>query len=276
MSLNKRLPDHTRFAYDIFAAALMRVTPNNTPSDLGVEGGSLRSSGLIIAGGAVRDLYFGKDVRDVDLYFNGSVVNLTDLATELHCLDVDRMARERGFESAALIRRNAPVTKSTAPDDVQSASIPIGGMWAVPTGQGFYQISASAPKASTGSGGNSGSGSKQDAHGKQHPLRSVEEFTLRINDQHFDIELMDVAMNPIDYVMTHFAVKLCRCYYDGTAVRYTPDFFSDAQNKTLTVACAIEHARLERLFSYYLPKLQYYFPDFTVRVDLNAMNRGTW
>ncbi|MNE80710.1 hypothetical protein D3C80_1773070 [compost metagenome] len=113
--------------------------------------------------------------------------------------------------------------------------------------------------------------------GTAHPLKSVEEFRVVFDDGFYiDIELMGVAKSPIDYVMNQFAVKLSRAYYDGAGVHFTSDFMQDATNKTLTVACPVEHARFERLFSYYLPKMKRYFPDFDVRVDLNAMNPNSW
>lgn len=140
----------------------------------------------------------------------------------------------------------------------------------------WHQPAGMQIQAAPAHGQGSASGSKIDKTGKIHPLRGIEEFTCYIDGREYYVELMSVAMNPVDYVMKEFAVKLSRCYYDGNKLTYTPDFFTDARNKTLTVACRVENARFERLFSYYLPKMRSYFPDFEVRVDLDQMNRPSW
>lgn len=276
MSLNTKLSKEAQFAYHVFSVAAQ---------------GSIRDSkyathnNLIMAGGAIRDLYFDRsNTRDLDLYFDGTTVGADQFAYHLKTMDIDRMAREHGFEGAVLIRRGSADGQNLmqAGDGFLSIGLTTTpSAWFAPSGaataNAVAAISTGYPVAGVqASHSNSGSGSKQDPAGRVHPLRSVEEFTLKIDGYKlYDIELMNVAMDPIEYVMEHFAIKLSRCYYDGKAVRYTNDFFTDAKNKTLTVACPIEHARFERLFSYYLPKMKHYFPDFSVRVDLDAMNSGS-
>lgn len=264
---------------------------------------------MIIAGGAIRDLYFNRESRDVDLYYNTKNINAASFANCLNRLDIEAMARAAGFESVS-IRRNSDGTLIGKPTDtegedwgdvsedakitlrswatvyhrcIQGGQSPAQAVMAAHQGvpqAALFFFSTSLRQYITHliEHGPSGSSSAGGANGKStHPLQSVEEFRVIFDDyHHVDVELMGVASAPVDYIMTHFAVKLSRAYYDGRGVHFTSDFMRDALNKTLTVACPVEHARFERLFSYYLPKMKKYFPDFDVRVDLNAMNGRDW
>lgn len=232
----------------------------------------LPTGSLIIAGGAIRDLYFDRgSARDIDLYFNSCDIDPHEFARCLKRLDIAAEARNAGFWEAAMIRVS---------DQPQSAFQDPTDIWAtfnrLVSGQQVTQSTAtsSIPKQYASNGQTSASGNKMDPGGRAHPLQGVEEFIFHINGHRFTVELMTVAMSPVEYVKTHFAVKLSRCYFDGIQTRYTTDFFEDARNKTITVACPIEHARFDRLFSYYLPKMKTYFPDFDVRVDLTQMNKS--
>lgn len=271
MSQNPKLSDEHKFIYDFFKRAASMSYMDGNPE-------TMPSTSLIQAGGSIRDLYFKRPAKDVDLYFDSTTIDPHEYARSLKMIDIDAMARQYGFSSARLVRFDEPQLKER--DDVAQRqthaavayaqqliqSMAAGGSLpgTIPTLYGSVQAVSAAPSGSA-------SGSKI---GRVHPLKSIETFGMIIDErQRINIELMAVAMSPVDYVMTNFAVKLSRCFYDGNVIKYTPDFFTDVRNKTITVACRVEHARFERLFSYYLPKLKSYFPDFDVRIDLDSMNR---
>lgn len=313
MSQNKQLPKEARFVYQVFQTA-SAMSQNRFRDGKKTSGGEIMPKGgdknVIIAGGAVRDLYFGRQSRDVDVYYNTNEIDAASFANCLNRLDIGAMARAAGFQSVT-IRRNSDGTmigkRSQADEDgedwgdvSEDARIALrafasyfhnavgGGMpkhdavlhahRMVPDANAHMQARANHDYVvylieSGGSNGSS-SGSKMAS---THPLKSVEEFRFIFDDHNYvDVELMGVAALPVNYMMSHFAIKLSRAYYDGAGVHFTSDFMQDARNKTLTVACPIEHARFDRLFSYYLPKMKKYFPDFEVRVDLNAMNGRDW
>lgn len=314
MSQNKMLSKEARFIYQVFqtASAMSRARfrdgkmTNGDAIQIMPPGGD---RDIIVAGGAVRDLYFNRQSRDVDLYYNTNEIEPASFANCLSRLDLGAMARQAGFESVT-IRRNSDGSMLGKPVDSdgedwgdvsEDARIHLrnwaayyhraiaGGNNANQAVQYAHQNAPDANRymldranhdyiaylvASGGSGGSSAGGSNGSS---THPLKSVEEFSVTFDGYHrVDVELMGVEAQPIQYMMSHFAVKLSRAYYDGTGVHFTSDFMQDARNKTLTVACPIEHARFDRLFSYYLPKMKKYFPDFEVRVDLNAMNGRDW
>ena len=314
MSQKKQLSKEMRFIYQVFqtAAAMSQARFRDGKKISG--GGVMPKNGdanFILAGGAVRDLYFNRSARDVDLYYNTDVIDPASFANCLSRIDVSEMARAAGFESAA-IRRNSdgsligkqPVDPEGEDwgDVSEDARITIrswasyycrciaGGSSSSYAIQFAHQHVPDANRllldrknhdyaeylVSNGimnGGGSAGGGKSSSAH----PLKSVEEFTVTINDwTRIDVELMGVKAKPIEYMMTHFAVKLSRAYYDGAGVHYTSDFMQDARNQTITVACPVEHAKFDRLFSYYLPKMKKYFPAFEVRVDLDAMNGRDW
>ncbi|MNC21793.1 hypothetical protein D3C75_697780 [compost metagenome] len=315
MSQNKQLPKEARFVYQVFqtASAMSRARFRDgkmTNAEAIQVMPKMGDRDVIIAGGAVRDLYFGRSSRDVDVYYNAKEIDAASFANCLNRLDINAMARAAGFQSVT-VRRNSDGTmigkKSQDDEDgedwgdvSEDARIALRS-WAtyyhnaisggflprdavlyahkhVPDANVHMQVRANHDYVTylVESGGQSGSssGSKMAS---THPLKSVEEFRFIFDEYNYvDVELMGVAAKPIEYMMSHFAIKLSRAYYDGAGVHFTSDFMQDARNKTLTVACPIEHARFDRLFSYYLPKMKKYFPDFEVRVDLNAMNGRDW
>lgn len=314
MSQNKQLSKEARFIYQVFqtASAMSRAQFRDGKMSEASKQQIMPKMGdrdVIIAGGAVRDLYFNRPSRDIDLYYNTNVIDAASFANCLNRLDIGAMAREAGFQSVS-IRRNSDGTmigkqpKGEEGEDwgdvSEDARITLRD-WAsfyhrAINGGGSSQYAVQyahqhVPAANkymldrvnhkyvehlvrTGSDNGSSSGSNTKS---SHPLKSVEEFRVIFDEFNYvDVELMGVAAKPVEYMTTHFAVKLSRAYYDGAGVHFTSDFMQDARNKTLTVACPIEHARFDRLFSYYLPKMKKYFPDFEVRIDLNAMNGRDW
>lgn len=275
MSQNPKLSSEHKFIYDFFKRAASMSYMDGNPE-------SMPSTALIQAGGSIRDLYFKRPAKDVDLYFNSNSIDSHEFARSLKMIDLDAMARQYGFSSARLVRFDEPQQKqqddamsstsyaaylAAAQQVIAAAGLPLS---TIPQLYSSGAITSSHAVQAAASG--SASGSKI---GRVHPLKSVETFGMVLDErlQSINVELIAVAMDPVDYVMTNFAVKLSRCYYEGNVIKYTPDFFTDARNKTITVACRVEHARFERLFSYYLPKLKSYFPDFDVRIDLDSMNR---
>lgn len=313
MSQNKQLSKEARFIYQVFqtaaAVSMSRFRDGKMTStgEISPKGGDRN---IIIAGGAIRDLYFGRQGRDVDLYYDIDEIDPAAFASALNRIDIGNLARQAGFESVS-IRRNSDGSligkRPVDPDgedwgDVsEDARISLrawasvfnrlyaGGYdkhnaildahKAVPDANLHMQMRANHDYVvyliESGVGTNSSSGGSNAS--KSHPLKSIEEFRVTFDDRRtVDIELMGIKGAPVDYMMSHFAVKLSRAYYDGAGVHFTSDFMQDARNKTLTVACPIEHAKFDRLFSYYLPKMKKYFPDFEIKVDLNAMNNRDW
>lgn len=305
MSTNKQLSKEIRFAYQIFQEAGQKAGGYKIPT-------TGRDDNVIIAGGAIRDLYFDRRTRDIDIYYNTKTISASGFATALKNMDINKLARAAGFEHVTVTRlsdgskmgKDSPAGNEEDWGDVSDDAKAVLETFAdrflyyLQCGQSQVSAMMSAHKAVSNANavilrtnrandyirhvlnrlqglehGSTG-GSKM---GKAHPLKSVEEFRVTIDDRFYiDVELMGVEAVPVDYVMSHFAVKLSRAFYDGHGVHFTQDFMSDARNKTITVACPIEHARFERLFSYYLPKMKKYFPDFEVRVDLDAMNGRNW
>lgn len=287
----KQLPKSIQFIFKHFERCMMDAAEFEVIKNRR-EAGSTPVP-LIIAGGAVRDAYFDHPTRDLDFYVQEGSYDPSVFAAMLEDeRDFDEVARAAGYRSGEIVRHGgeddihpdvaavmAMIDEGLIPRDHHFSSSSKGSREQAEFLLERYTLSViqsayGAPRKKTTkinpSNSGSGSGSKI---GSTHPLRGIETFTVYLDNERYEIELMTVKSDPVDYVMDDFAVKLCRCYFDGHGVHYTRDFMQDAQNKTLTVACRVDNARMERLFSYYLPKLQHYFPDFDVRVDLQAMNR---
>lgn len=292
----KQLPKSIQFIFKHFERCMMdaaefeviknRREAGNTPVP------------LIIAGGAVRDTYFDHPTRDLDFYVQEGSYDPSVFAAMLEDEhDFDEAARAAGYRSGEIVRhgndedmhphlaavmdmidqglipsRFTAITNEQEKRDYAKSLLDMYSLEMLQDAYGKPRGKKASLSANATQSSNSGSASGSKI-GSTHPLRGIETFTVYLDNERYEIELMTVKSDPVDYVMNDFAVKLCRCYFDGHGIHYTRDFMQDAQNKTLTVACRVDNARMERLFSYYLPKLQHYFPDFDVRVDLQAMNR---
>ena len=72
---------------------------------------------------------------------------------------------------------------------------------------------------------------------------------------------------PIEYVEQKFDFGLCKVYYDGTKVRFLPDFMHDARNQTLTlVGQNMSQEEVEYSMNEHLDRIQYKYPNFRVKV----------
>lgn len=70
------------------------------------------------------------------------------------------------------------------------------------------------------------------------------------------------------HINNDFIVNFSKAYYDGHRVRYTKQFLSDALNKTITVSRPFAHEKeAMHVTEYYLPKIKAKFPDFTVQMS---------
>lgn len=87
-------------------------------------------------------------------------------------------------------------------------------------------------------------------------------YDIKFDDQ--IIEMMVLNINPVDYVVNNFDVELSKAYFNRTGLTLTTGFITDVENKTITLSQSISPESLQYATNYHIPKIQKYFPDFTV------------
>jgi hypothetical protein len=77
--------------------------------------------------------------------------------------------------------------------------------------------------------------------------------------------------SPQEYVNNHFDTGINMCYYDGNLVRFTPEFMSDFNNKTVTIRGVQTPIELYLSVTRHVPKILQKYPTFDVRVDVESV-----
>lgn len=251
MSTSKQLPHEKRFIFEIIQKAAIIA---------GFESDFSINHNLIIAGGAIRDVYFDRNSRDLDVYFNNTLLNTERFVDKLSNISLSDVLQDSTYRTLTIDYKGikSGIDYDTPQTDTLGASTPI--------------VSTVSKLDLTKLNELQDNKSEYDDGDCDSPLHSVHIFHFILDGQLIEVELMSISMNPIKYIMKYFAIKLSRCYYDGLRLHFTSDFHQDADNKTLTLACPVTDVRFKRLFTFYLPKMKRYFPDFIIQVDLDQMN----
>lgn len=71
---------------------------------------------------------------------------------------------------------------------------------------------------------------------------------------------------PVNHISTNFDIGLCKAYCDGKRIHYTADFNRDKQNKTLTViAKNMSKAEYQYTIKYHIPNIQKKYPGYNIK-----------
>jgi len=83
----------------------------------------------------------------------------------------------------------------------------------------------------------------------------------------FDVfQLIFLEIPPIEYVTKYFDVGICMCYFDGIKVRYTHEFLTDFNNKTLTICGRMSEQEFLKTLRGHVRSLRKKLPGFKVKV----------
>ena len=185
----------------------------------------------IIAGGAVRDSYFSKPIKDVDIFYWVSEHN--DVENSNHSIKPNT---------------TLPLVNLFELDkNIKSVST-------VYTSSNHKQRKGKPNTSSCVTG-----------YGSRH-VQSI--INIYKNGQTYQLIGLNIA--PLEFVNTYFDINLCRCWCDGTRMRYPSAFQQDAMNKTITVAGNLTYLEYKAVMKHHVPRIQRKYPDFVVVDTLKA------
>jgi hypothetical protein len=197
----------------------------------------------IIAGGAIRDDYTGKEINDYDIFLwdprhSSEFTFLQNATHNGPRIDVasDNFEMERTTEFVELLQ-------TFDVDQIFQA----GAYGALLTGDG----------------------SPLDEPGIGARLTGIWEAEFDYNDY----QLIYTQVNPVVHVEKYFDIGLCKAYCDGVKIRYTPDFMRDLKNKTFTiVAQDMTSDQFTYAVDHHAAKLEKKYPGFNVDVAPHNQN----
>ncbi len=196
---------------------------------------TLKEAGIsnpLIAGGAVRDLYFKRPYRDIDVYVHTD--ELIKAIDSISPLPIPTPGPKSVFEVAVMMAEIAdPSRECKAIQKLLKAdSVQIKG----------YQ--------------------NNPYYDNNHIC-----CVYQVNYQGLEpVELIVVDINPLVYFNDFFNIGICKAYFNGSKLHYGPDFMSDVTNKTLTIVGQMDERQLYTTLSKHVAKLLQYFPKYDVRI----------
>lgn len=188
----------------------------------------------IIAGGAIRDDFTGKEINDYDIFLwdprmSQEFHNPCSMSSRLD-LESDAFEIERRTEFADLL---------------QTLEI-----------DQIFQPGLYGPLASV-------DGNPLNRPGIGAKLTGIWEAQLEYNEY----QLIYTQVPPIKHVEKFFDIGLCKAYCDGIKIRYTPDFMKDIKNCTFTiVAQDMSQEQFNYTIDYHVDKLEWKYPGFNIDV----------
>ena len=81
-----------------------------------------------------------------------------------------------------------------------------------------------------------------------------------------NFQIIFTKLRPVDHMEQNFNIGLCKCYCDGTKVRFTGDFMRDASNKTLTIVGKnLTQREYDHTIDTHIPRIKGKYPNFTIK-----------
>ena len=188
---------------------------------------SIGYTSAIIAGGAVRDAYFKIRIRDIDIFYYHPKHSSEKV---MPLKSPEHCAQVFDLDTTHSSRHNALHPSSDYVRLIYSADM-------FPSRKSSYDAGTE--------------------------VQAVIEMWKNMQLYQF----IGVTVPPTQYVKEFFDTDICRCWCDGTRMRYSGPFLKDAKNKTITVNGNISRGNYKRVMKEHVPRLQRKFRNFTV-VDL--------
>lgn len=188
----------------------------------------------IVAGGAPRDLYHGKPIKDIDFFLQDPLVsteriNWTSLPNKEQTLKMSPplfLPHMLGLDTNNCI---------------------IGTVVA----QGFTWMLSKVDFKN------------DDEYAYAKPSEVTQIWNLYV-ENHTPLQFMFLKSDPVNFVEKKFDVGLCMCYFDGQKLRYTPEFIEDSSNQKFTICGDISDQQLHKTLTSHIPRLQTKYPWHTI------------
>lgn len=235
----------------------------------------------IIAGGAIRDMYFKNKPKDYDVF-------IYEAPVQMHQFEQPAPPPSPTFN-------NSPGAKNVKAK--QSINVPIAKVEEEPKkptinfrieadreefrkilgAERIVEMTAKPKKVSTSSGFGSNAlaalePAKVEADEMAEMFSDVDEnFVVSVFKYQFTsgpaVEVITLTMNPTEYVERYFDLGICKAYFNGSKVHYTPDFMRDVRGKTITLCGEMSPNQLYRSLNKHTGRMLQKFPGYDLRID---------
>jgi hypothetical protein len=217
----------------------------------------------VIAGGAVRDMFFKKPFKDIDIWFHSQKIGVPQRFFEIY------LPRDLQFdpkEDYIDISDRFPGEQITEPppapravdDDAFTALIdtatPFTRAQVRIEGRPWERLRVPEPISS--------------GEHLMDPSRSKRvnySFNLFYKGDHY--QLMNVSSHPMNFIRDEFDIGLCKIAHDGERIIRTKAFDQDLRNKTLSIdGKKLGPKNFEWALEKHIPRIQKLYPDFKVNI----------
>jgi hypothetical protein len=191
-------------------------------------------SNAIIAGGAIRDLYFNILARDIDVFI------LDPDASNYQYKDGKRTYKYQNGKKSHFVDYKTNIEK-------------------------LFEITLFKKAYSDDCVHSFNDSNSFSSSGNLNLPHITKIWQVIKNRIPFDVIFLDC--DPVTYVNKYFDIGLCKAYCDGHKLTYTADFFKDVQNKTFTIVGeGITPKELKHIINHHIPKLRNKYPGYVVQL----------
>jgi hypothetical protein len=196
---------------------------------------SLGFSSTIVAGGAPRDLYHNKQIKDIDFF-------LMDPLVSTERIDWNSLPnREQSLKMSPPMF--IPYTLGL---DIKNCVV------GTDSAQGFNWILSKVDFERNSS----------YSYGKEFTW-ITQIWNLNII-YHVPLQFIFTNKNPTLMVEENFDIGMCVCYFDGQKIRYSDEFITDATQRQLTVRGQLTTGQIHKALNDHIPRLQRKYPGYTI------------
>lgn len=181
----------------------------------------------IVAGGAPRDIYHNKPIKDIDVYLCEPSHNSVEINWGL----LPEREAQLGDYYPLFLPYLAGV--NTLGADISTTKV--------------SNIHFTMKKL--------GIDGKTNSQGPEEP--HITKIWELVAPNQLTMQFMFVDISPIEFIENYFDVGLCMCYYDGNQLHYTTEFLHDTDNKQFTICGkSLSEQQIARSLQEHIPRLK--------------------
>lgn len=225
---------------------------------------TLQDAGIekpLIAGGAVRDLYMNKPAKDIDVF-----IHIDDLFSVLSTISRETLV------GPTVVQVTPPVPIPTSNQtgfsallNVLAATNNVGSVKPIDT-HNVDAVCTDIKKLFKADHvqllGNSDGVHYEYSRGRV--IKGV--YKITYSNDPTPVELIVLDIPAMDYFNDYFDVGICKAYFNGSRLHYSPECINDLKNHTITIVGKMDAHQLYTTLGKHVVKLLQYFPKYDVRI----------
>lgn len=184
----------------------------------------------IIGGGAVRDAYNNKPIKDVDIFIGPMDVTYKNNKHGINFFDVDFcLSNKKEIENILSLN---------------------------PKNGDVFCLSRQTPIPLNDS---------EDYYEDNYENNVCVVWDIVKNKINYQI--IAINTNPKKYLTTNVDFGICMCYHDGISSFFSEEFLNDVNNKTITLCGKLDGKHVVLALAKHLPRLKQKYPEFKLMIE---------